>query len=576
MTRMIPDSVAQGTTTSERSVFSLILNDKSAVQSVCLHSLGVARHARKTYAEIDFVLVGPAGLYCFEVKGGEVRRKDGVWEIGWPGKTYTSVEGPFKQIQGARWALIDFLKNHVNPRLQSTTVLGWGVIFPDICFNEQDPEWDNAVVFDQRDKSKPFSEYVSRLERYFREELKRTGSHQPAQLSSAQISRIVDALRGDFDAVPSLKGLLIESEQELLALSPSQFRVLDYALEANARILCSGGAGTGKTVVAVEAARRLGRSGKSVLFLCFNRNLKHFLRLEEDIPNVEISTVYAFFDSTIRRAGLGAELTSARAEFGDEEFYSKVYADLFEKACSILVQTDELPQYDALIVDEAQDVLNAPVMNSLDLVLTNGLGKGRWLIFLDLGLQSKVYSRIDSAVIDHLRTLNPINIELRENFRNPSTVADEVSTVTGAPKTPCRRTLHSPVDYRTYTDDRDQGKKLRALLVELIGDGISPGLVSILSAVKLEDACAVRFPPNVGKKVEVVGDEPGRNSPEAFTVATISGFKGLENDIIVLTDISRIQDSDWRRALLYVGMTRPRTKLFVLITKDFLDTIVRR
>ena len=119
-------------------------------------------------------------------------------------------------------------------------------------------------------------------------------------------------------------------------------------------------------------------------------------------------------------------------------------------------------------------------------------------------------------------------------------MADEVSTVTGAPKTPCRRTLHSPVDYRTYTDDRDQGRKLRALLVELIGDGVSPGLVSILSAVKLDDACAVRFPPNVGKKVEFVGDEPGRNSPEAFTVATISGFKGLENDVIVLTDICRI------------------------------------
>ena len=126
----------------------------------------------------------------------------------------------------------------------------------------------------------------------------RTGSHQPPQLSSAQISKIVDALRGDFDAVPSLKGLLIESEQELIALSPSQFRVLDYALEANARILCSGGAGTGKTVVAVEAAQHLGRSGKSVLFLCFNRNLKHFLRLEEH-PNAKFRRSMPF---SIRRS----------------------------------------------------------------------------------------------------------------------------------------------------------------------------------------------------------------------------------------------------------------------------------
>ena len=84
---------------------------------------------------------------------------------------YTSVEGPLlNKSRAPDRALIDFLKDHVDPRLQRTTVLGWGVIFPDICFDEQDPEWDNAVVFDQRDKSKPFHEYVGRLERYFRDD----------------------------------------------------------------------------------------------------------------------------------------------------------------------------------------------------------------------------------------------------------------------------------------------------------------------------------------------------------------------------------------------------------------------
>ena len=64
-------------------------------------------------------------------------------------------------------------------------------------------------------------------------------------------------IRGDFDAVPSLGGLISESVRELVSLSPDQFKVLDFALnQNNPRIICDGSAGTGKTLIALEAAGR--------------------------------------------------------------------------------------------------------------------------------------------------------------------------------------------------------------------------------------------------------------------------------------------------------------------------------
>ncbi len=44
-------------------------------------------------------------------------------------------------------------------------------------------------------------------------------------------------------------------------------------LDTQPRVVVYGGAGTGKTVLAVDAARRLASAGQRVLFLCFNRLL---------------------------------------------------------------------------------------------------------------------------------------------------------------------------------------------------------------------------------------------------------------------------------------------------------------
>lgn len=574
MTRMLPPTFPETTTSSEAEVFRLIKEAAGSDDYVCFHSVGIARHRRKDYAEADFVVLGPTGLFCIEVKGGEVHRQDGVWRIGWPGKSYTSTEGPFKQAQGARWALIDYLSARLGKGLRGQTLIGWGVAFPDIEFDQQDPEWDREVIFDQRDKRRSFVDYLDRLTRYFRARMADTGRSAPSNLSAIQRANIVEVLRGDFDVIPTLRGLMIESQRELVAISAEQHRLLDFALnESNPRLLCDGGPGTGKSLMAVEAARRLSRAGKKVLFLCFNDNLGEQLRLDlaETDPRIRVSTVHSFFGDIIGKGGFGEELKSARRGGSDRALFERAYPELFEAACGALLDENQLPQFDVLIIDEAQDVLDAATMNCLDLIVSGGFGKGRWLIFHDSGLQSAVYGRVDPKVIDRLKSFGAACFELTENFRNPKAVVTEACVTTHSPVPECRRSLVSPVDYRVIRDVRDQAKKLRALLLDLMREGISPEQVTILSTKRARDSSTAKSPPDVGKPLYVLDRQSGPRATGAFTISSIAGFKGLENDVIILTDLPADITSDRDRADLYVGMTRARTKLYAMVQQQFLD-----
>ena len=126
-------------------------------------------------------------------------RKDGVWYIGWKNKEYQSLEGPFKQAQSAKWAFAKELENRTNHEYRKRILFGWGVVFPDIIFNEEDPEWDLSVVFDESSKDGGFGNYIERLEKYTREREKKSGRHYSEKLDSREIKTIVNCFRHDFD-----------------------------------------------------------------------------------------------------------------------------------------------------------------------------------------------------------------------------------------------------------------------------------------------------------------------------------------------------------------------------------------
>ncbi len=575
MTRMYPPQPGPQVKRGERDMFAFIRDAAGSEGYHCLHSVGLPKHESKEYAEADFVLVGPAGVFTIEAKGGLVDRTDGVWTIGWPGSSYTSNEGPFAQSEKTTHPLKRWLQDEIGLN-RDQVLVGWGVAFPHVPFTLRSPEWDPDVVYDERDTTVSFMRYVEGLTRHFnarRAELRRS---VPPPLTEHTVRRIVEKLRGDFELVPTIRSLLGDSRRELAALSPSQFAVLDLALhDRNPRLICDGAAGTGKTLIGMEASRRLAAEGKKVLFLCFNTQLGRFLNHDavQAGDRITISTVHKFMTDTIRRAGLEPQLRSSRAE--DPEYFTRIVPEFFERAVFALLEEDGFLQFDALVIDEAQDILNAAVLNALDLVVRGGFRDGRWLLLLDSGLQAQVYASMDEAVLTELRSQADAECLLRENFRNPKAVVREMAEVIGAEPPECRRAIQSTVDYRRFEDDREAGRKLKALLVELIREGASPGGITILSAKSRADALVTRYPPDVGKPLFQI-EEGGDCPPDAISCSSISAFKGLENDVVILTDVPALEPmSDWARGVLYVGMTRARSKLFMLVDGAYIDVRTR-
>jgi len=564
MTRMLPSRPHREATRSERLVFDLIAGDPTLDRHIALHSLGLAQHSRKSYAECDFVIIGPAGIYCLEVKGGAVSRHEGLWTIGWPGSQYTSNEGPFKQAQAARGGLLHEIRERLGSEILRRVPVGWGVVFPDIAFNQRDPEWDPECIFDELDRDSAFSVYLDRLAGYTKRHELARGRDYPAQVSLADIETILKTFRPDFDYAPRISSLLRDSRDELLALSDEQSAHLaSITHPGNRRVFCEGSAGTGKTVLAAECASHFSDSGAKVLFLCFNRNLVWHLRRQEFARSarITIDTTWRFLYDLTRKGGVADQVSR-----GD---YSAL-AEAAEDAVVTALDRGTFEPFDVLVIDEAQDVLNAQVMNVLDWCVRDGIASGRWVLFLDTGIQAGIYKQLDIDIYGRLTEM-ALNLPLSVNMRNPRAVSLEASSFAATPQPPCRRDLIAPVDYRIVRESRTVNRAVTALLTELIAGGASPVDIVLLSFHSPGEAFFAEGFDSIGVEVQVLDGQQDAVTKNRVLAASIPAFKGLESEIVVIGDLPDGKLNEWHRASLYVALTRARTAAYVMCPTTFVD-----
>ena len=106
-------------------------------------------------------------------------------------------------------------------------------------------------------------------------------NHGKVNISEGEYQKILDSIASDFELItaPTIKHG--ELDHAFLKMTNEQTGLLDYVSEQkNATI--QGVAGTGKTLIAKEAARRFAAEDRKVLFLCFNKFL--FAYLQKTFP----------------------------------------------------------------------------------------------------------------------------------------------------------------------------------------------------------------------------------------------------------------------------------------------------
>ena len=259
MTRMIPPTIHSSVqSTAEKRLFEVIRDAPNTDRWVCLHSLGLAHHDTKRRAEIDFLLLTHHGVFVLEVKGGRLKRRNGVWySVDKADQLHKLHESPFDQASQSMFALQKRIKAHFKSGPQADALFGYGVLTPAIPFDLDSPESSRDLVYDSRDTEKPFTTYINRLATFARTAEAR--EKRPA-LKPDAINDLADFLRGDFDFIPSPELVIDDVRKQLNDLTKEQRIVLDV-LHDSERVLVDGGAGTGKTLLAIEAAQRMARAG---------------------------------------------------------------------------------------------------------------------------------------------------------------------------------------------------------------------------------------------------------------------------------------------------------------------------
>ncbi|AGP56135.1 hypothetical protein M271_23105 [Streptomyces rapamycinicus NRRL 5491] len=512
--RIIPSEISSSTKSrAERSVFAA-LKAIPDDQSVALHTVHLPRHDKKRVGEIDFVVIMPDILLFIEVKGGRVHQRDGKWYYGPPDREEGPKESPFAQASGGMHALeqkigslIGDLRNHGVPS-------GYLVITTDVDIQrttEFEPEqYLGSTAFAG---GRGLAQGMERATRFWltRNRWART------PVRAALRTKMLEAIRPDFDRVPNLQSRLTHLDVVFERLTNEQLDRLDE-LESNPRLIWTGGAGTGKTFLAAEAARRKSAHG-SVLFTCASATLATHLRRVVDDDAI---TVLPF------------------------ERLDEVQGRVF----------------DHLIVDEAQDLMTFESLDTLEALVPGGLAEGRWIFMLDQNNQVLTPDGYDPDAWEYLRPLGTVYGPMKRNCRNTVQIVNQVRLYTGADLGVASAGEGRPVRFTDVPDAQDEATVLDAYVNELVAEGVSPRDITLLSASGDWQTSSARLSQRASK-IERFADVVGTDrTKHRLTWSSVSDFKGHENHVVCLIDLEP-GHLDGRLDALYVAWTRARAQLWV-------------
>ena len=569
MARMIPPLVAADAPKGERQLFAKLRDDPKAKDWLVLHSFDIRRHVVRAEGEADMVIAVPSlGVLCIEVKGCGVGREGGLWTYSYD-PPRTSTVGPFRQASQAAHSIRQYLAQ----KDSSLTALMFhsAVLFTEVDFADRSLEWEPWQIIGRTEfLRQPISLLVTRVLEAAHSQC-RSRKPVPTWYGSQsgpnhrQLESVLKLLRPDFEYVASARNSVELADANIRRFTAEQFEAIDH-LDDNRRVLFKGPAGTGKTFLAIEAARRAVRDGRSVALLCFNSLLASWLKHEaEPIAQEAKTRSLSFYVGSLSGLMLSIAKINVPAT-ANQDFWGVELP--MRAADALLADGRDVPSFDLLLVDEAQDLLSEPLLDVMELLLSGGLGSGCWVMFGDFERQAIYADKSATLGLDRLRSRTAESVStyrLRINCRNATRIAEAV-TITSGMSPGYSRILNTadstdvePVFYRSPSN---QGNLLLATIAKLL-KSFAPAAIVVLSMRADASSCAARQARDqTGWRFASYREEPGDGTSVRYS--SVHAFKGLEAAAVVLTDIEGIED-DQAKALLYVGMSRARIRLHVLM-----------
>lgn len=520
--QLFPDAPQFAHASEEQFVRSLLeqLPDDAAV--FCNTRLSDRSQDR----EADVVVAWPGvGVAVVEVKGGSVSLDRGEWLQRQDG--VDRAIHPVDQAVACKYLLCDFLAGHPRwtggrPRIAHFVAVP-ATRLPDDFIAPGLARW---MAIDRHDVPHAAARIKAALEKV---------RDEPDRPTAEDVEAMVDCLAGTAIPQQHLLADLAEREAACELLTKDQAKVLDLLAEYS-RVEIRGGAGSGKTWLAVEKARRLAAEGQRVALMCYSRGLAEFLkRRVETLPKRQRPA----YVGTFHNLGIGWGVPAGSDD--DSRYWEEFLPAEMVKLAGAL---PEEQRFDAVVIDEGQDFAQSwwdAVVAAL-----RDPERGCLYVFSDEG--QRIFARQGRPTVE----LMPI--PLNENLRNTkqiagtfSSLAPEQMRIRGQAGVPVRFVQCAPEDAVDAADD---------VADTLLDEGWPPESVALLTTHR-------RHP------VQVERQEEGQDAywatyweDDDLFYGHVLGFKGLERPAVVLV-VNGFRDEARAREMLYVGLSRARDLLVV-------------
>lgn len=521
----------------ERAVYNAVKDLPN--EFVVFHSVEWRNNSTGRFeeGEGDIIIYDPRyGILVIEVKSGGVYAEDGIWyqKNLSTNQTKELKKSPLHQADRTKYQLIErFREQNVRVDIHSAI---WLTSVSRNLGSIEDMNIKDELIFWKDDLQDPMKglkrcfEYHKVRKKEYDKEIRK---------------KVIELTAPVFSAIPTGRDLIDYSESHFVRMTQEQTRILDFLVEQKEASIM-GGAGTGKTLLAVEKAKRLSRNGK-VLLLCYNRFLRKDLVSRVKGYDIDVHNLHTL---------LNTHSNTNRYDFSIDEI--EEYLDDFPL---------EKWNYKHVVIDEGQDFEpnQITILKDINELRENGF----FYVFYD-----------ENQLVQQREGLSwrkdiPCQLVLSINCRNTRNIATTSYSVIESKNSEVKSDIDGrKANFIHLEDNEDLVSELERIMDSYIQDGYLRSDITILTHKTIESSVLKNIS-RIGKfsisKEEV--------ESRAILFTTSRKFKGLESEIIILVDLDKNSfNNEENRRLFYVATSRAKSNLdliFIGSKSDYNDFVYK-